>query len=100
MSRKALWVLLGVMIIVLGTVSVSIGENTVPEVKSLSLSQAVEIALKDNHQVELAALGVEKAGLALEQVEFAKKKMLNLLSNPDRKDQNAAMVRSEERRVG
>lgn len=91
MKRKALWLLLCIMIIALGTVSVSIGEGTAPEVKSLSLDQALELALKDNSQVGLAALGVEKAELALEQAEFAKKKRLNSLSNPDRKDQYAAM---------
>lgn len=92
MKKKWLWALAVVFVLVLATAGVTVGDAAQPETKSLSLNQAVEIALKDNHQVELAALGVEKADLALEQAELAKKKMLNLLSNPDRRDQNAALV--------
>jgi len=92
MRKKALWIFLGIMIMALGTVSASTGESTLPEGKSLSLNQAVELALKDNHQVELAVLGVEKAELALEQAEFTKKKTLNALTNPERKDQNVAFI--------
>lgn len=90
MKKKWLWGIVSVFLIVLATAGVTFGDNAAPETKSLSLNQAMEIALKDNSQVELAALGVEKAKLALEQAEFAKKKMLNALPNPERKDQTAA----------
>lgn len=59
----------------------------VPEVRTLSLAQALEIALTGNSQVELSALGVEKAQLSLDQALFAREKMKNSLdksnSNPD-----------------
>jgi len=68
-------------------------EPAVPEVKTLSLAQAMEIALTGNHQVELAALGVEKAELSLDQALFAKEKMLNFLDNSNSNpDQDATRV--------
>jgi outer membrane protein TolC len=79
--------------IALGDEAVS-EEKTAPEVRKLSLEQAIEVAMQDNHQVELAAIDVEKAQLSFEQAEFAKNKMLNssALPNPERRDQNQSMI--------
>ncbi|MDD4754394.1 MAG: TolC family protein [Desulfitobacteriaceae bacterium] len=91
-----------VVLLFAATVSGSVGEDSQPEAKSLSLSQAIELALKENHQIELAGIGVEKAKLAVDQAESAAKKANNQIGNeiPNaaggtstiRKDQNLAMV--------
>ncbi|MEL7564770.1 MAG: TolC family protein [Dehalobacterium sp.] len=92
MKKKWLGSIAIVLVLALATVGVTFGDEAKLETKSLSLAQAVEIALQDNNQVGLAELGVERANLDVEKAELAKKKMINILANPDRKDQNAAMV--------
>jgi outer membrane protein len=92
MKKKWLWGIVIVLVLVLATAGVTVGDTAEPETKSLSLAQAIEIAMKDNLQVELAALGLEQAELTLEHAEFAKKKMINILPNPERKDQNMALA--------
>ncbi len=52
-----------VLLLIFATVSVSSGEGTTPELTNLSLNQVIELVMKNNSQVELAALGVEKADL-------------------------------------
>lgn len=102
MKKKLVMGFFVVVLLFVTTVTGSVGEKSQPETKSLSLSQAVELALKENRQIELAALGVEQAELALDQAEFAAKKANNQIGNkvPNmaggestvRKDQNLAMV--------
>lgn len=96
MKRKLLWglvlVLVWMPVLALAT-SGAKGEDGGPAAaKNLSLKEALEIAMQDNLQVELAALGIEKAQLAWEQAEYAKKNMLKLISNPQRVDQNVALI--------
>ncbi|ATW25953.1 TolC family protein [Candidatus Formimonas warabiya] len=83
MKKRVLWGVLAVLIILAASVSASMGESAVPEAKSLSLNQAIELAMKDNAQVELAGLGVEKAALELERKEFAKRKALNKIGTTE-----------------
>jgi outer membrane protein len=93
MKKKLLWGLAVVLVLVLATAGVTVGDTVTPEEKTLSLIQAVELALKDNNQIELADLGVEKANLTLEQKEFTKKKTLNQMDKYSlNKDQNMAFI--------
>lgn len=93
MKRKWLWGTIVVFILILATAGATVGDTAEPEIKSLSLAQAVEMAMKDNLQVELAALGLEQAELALEQAKFAQKKALNQIDKYSlAKDQNMALV--------
>ncbi|MCR6545405.1 TolC family protein [Dehalobacterium formicoaceticum] len=94
MKKNWLWVMIIVLVLAVATAGVTLGDEAAPEVKKLSLNQAIEMAMKDNHQVELAAIDVEKAELTLEQAEFARDKMINssALPDKDRRDQNQAMV--------
>lgn len=92
MRKKWFGGIIVALLLVLATCGITFGDEAQPETQSLSLAQAVEIALKDNSRVELGELGAEKANLALEKAEFAKKKMLNSIVSPERKDQNASMV--------
>lgn len=92
MKKKLLWAIFSVLVLLVATAGVTVGDTATPEAKSLSLSQVIEMAMKENSQVELAVLGVEKADLSVERAELAKKKLLDAMDNPDRRDQNAAMV--------
>jgi outer membrane protein len=93
MKRKWLWGTIVVFILILATAGATVGDTAEPEIKSLSLAQAVEMAMKDNTQVELAALVLEQAELALEQAKFAQKKALNQIDKYSlAKDQNMALV--------
>ena len=74
MKRKWLWGTIVVFILILATAGATVGDTAEPEIKSLSLAQAVEMAMKDNLQVELAALGLEQAELTLEQAKSAARK--------------------------
>lgn len=88
MKKKLIWAAAAVIMLMFAIVPVTVAEESEPGEKQFTLAGAKEVALKNNHQVELAVLGVEKAQLAVDEAEFAKKKMLDL----DIKDQNAAMV--------
>lgn len=108
--KKILRVITGALLIMLSTAGIGLAEAvvpdavvptdvpvpaavTIPEAQSLSLAQALAIALKENHQVELSALGVEKAQISLDQALFAREKMLNALDKSDSSpDQDASLV--------
>ncbi|MGI6713157.1 MAG: TolC family protein [Bacillota bacterium] len=92
MWRKTAKLFSLVLLLLLGVVSANAAEKSVSDVKNLTLAQAQEIALKNNLQIELAALGVEKAELALEQANFAAQKMNKAIDNGMGKDQNADWV--------
>lgn len=92
MKVKSILVFLCAFLFALTTVSGAVGDIVSPKAQSLSIKQAIEMAMKDNSEAELAQLGVDKAALAVEKAEFTKKKMLDQLDNPERADQAAALV--------
>jgi outer membrane protein len=102
MKRKWLWGTIVVFILILATAGATVGDTAEPEIKSLSLAQAVEMAMKDNLQVELAALGLEQAELTLEQAKSAARKASKQIGieipnmaggiSTIRKDQNMALA--------
>jgi len=93
MKKKLLMGAVLAVMLLLVTVSVTVGEKADPDVMKLTLEQAKELAMKNNHQVELAAFGVEKAKVAMEQAEFNAGKMKkNIDKGYVSRDQTAVMV--------
>lgn len=89
-KSKWIWASIVTIVTVLFMVSITGAEKETPQSKSLTLNQAVELAVKNNPQIQLADLGVDKANLDLEQAEFAADKMEDRVGN--RRDQSSEMV--------
>lgn len=89
-KSKWIWVSIVTIVTVFFMVSITGAEKETPQSKSLTLDQTVELAIKNNPQIQLADLGVDKAKLALEQVIFDAEKMEDRMGN--RRDQSSEMV--------